>query len=178
MDGLVTIAGPGFSKAILSDLHPVSAAGIQTLQAIDVNMVMNELDVQWRSKSYGEWANGPIQHIPLRSVPHGDSRGIKLLTYNLWFGSHDDDKTHGFVPYLNRQEHIRAVAAFRMSAHCLNIESMRWLRGARHVQRNYRYCVVIIKFVRMRHTFLSALHMLIYVLSTMTFYLLRSQHKV
>ena len=38
--------------------------------------------------------------------------------------------------------------------------------------------VVIIKFVRMRHTFLSALLMLTYEYSTMTFYLLRSQHKV
>ena len=66
--------------------------------------------------------------------------GIKLLTYNLWFAAPDTDDSGGFIRYLNRPEHIRAVSTFRMSAHCLNIESMRWGRGAQHVQRNNRLC--------------------------------------
>ena len=58
---------------------------------------------------------------------------IKTFTYGKWFGQ---GQPAGYLYALNRAQHIRAVAALRMSFHKLNIETGRHGR----VMRANRIC--------------------------------------
>ncbi len=59
------------------------------------------------------------------------SEGIKFITYSKWFRPATDNKKHTFAYHLLRPKDIRTVAAFRMSAHKLCIETGRHTNIAR-----------------------------------------------
>ena len=111
------------------------AACVRSLRHVDVRTILTSLTSNWQRKAFALTAS--VQAHQLRAVPDDLSVGMKVITYCKWFGQ---GQAAGSLYALNRLQHIRIVAALRMSFHKLNIETGRHGRGAHRVMCANRFC--------------------------------------
>lgn len=133
--------GAAFRRTI-SSVQPDLQQSVQSMVALPLPGVMHMLHSKWHACVWGEWAEWSADVPSPREFQPSD--GFKMVTYRTWFCHgyvHDDEPArcpmharHGFAHHLNRPEHVRVVARFRMRAHALNIERHGIARAARVCQ--------------------------------------------
>jgi hypothetical protein len=112
-------------------IHSPSADQIERLQLVDVVSVLSGLQSRWQAS----WpSTDPLRDVALRAVEQ--SEGFKFITYCKWFRPASDAKEHMWIYHVLSALEVRTLAAFRMSAHKLNIEALRH----RQVPRQNRVC--------------------------------------
>jgi hypothetical protein len=127
-----------WGKAFLTLLRVINqqwGEAAVNMQRLDGVGILQELS----SKLHAGWdvvAAEPAAN--LRLVEDTRSKGIKLLTFHRWFRSSQVAAGGGFYRHLMRPKHIRAMAEIRMSAHGLNIETLRHVRP--RLPRDDRVC--------------------------------------
>jgi hypothetical protein len=110
--------------------------------------LQDALSTKWCEHSWGDWAHfNASTAAPLRDI--NVTIGFKSATYRHWFchdhvGANEPTgcsvaQREGFAYHVNNPQQIRTLATFRMSAHKLNIESMRHFGPNRHA-RHERLC--------------------------------------
>jgi hypothetical protein len=94
---------------------------------------IDALHERWQSHA---WAPAiPSQGLVRNSVT---STGFKRVVYRQWFCNEIPENGVGWVRHLNTRKQIRAMAMFRLGAHELGINSMRFGNGKR--ERDQRVC--------------------------------------
>ena len=125
--------------AMLTAVDPSSGENAKNLRSIPVQTWHTRLQASWQMRVWLGWVDG-ARGRALRAIPDDETRGMKLATFNQWFRVLELPKGQGFAYHLNCYDQIRAVARFKMSAHDLNIETMRRLHGNDRIPRNARTC--------------------------------------
>lgn len=125
-------------RAVIPDLDQL----VRGTQALPLSRLLDALTQKWYEHIWGDWAHWVANAISPRM--YQPSNGFKQVTYRSWFchGTlHETEPArcpayarHGFAYHLNKPEHVRAVAAFRMRANALNIEQHNIPRGQRLCQ--------------------------------------------
>ena len=122
-------------KAVAPDMQQL----VTNVLTLPLAQLIDTLHRKWYEHAWGNWAQWDGNVTAPRTFQDRD--GFKRVTYRSWFchGSvHDNEPPHcphharhGFAHHLNRPEHVRMVASFRMQAHTLNIEQHRINRAER-----------------------------------------------
>ena len=113
-------------------IDPAEAVFVRGLRHVDAGTITTGLLTKWQHKTSTLLTS--VQAYQMRAIPDAFSSGMKTFTYGKWFGQ---GEPAGYLYALNRAQHIRAVAALRMSFHKLNIETG---RHGRRVLRANRIC--------------------------------------
>jgi hypothetical protein len=120
--------------SIMGSILPVFASEVEQCRRVNSNLAMKSLEAKWQ----GSWpSTEQFDGVPLRSVTV--SENIKFITYSKWFRPFNDDKHFSYRYHLVKAAEIRALATFRLSAHCLRIETGRHSRIPRQ-ERTCAHC--------------------------------------
>ena len=108
---------------------------------IDMKVAVESIRQHWMRHAWsamedlqGAWLEEPCA---VRRAPEG-MKGFKLFTYDRWF-AFDKSKHHRYTYHLNRYDHIRVMAQFRLGSHWLQIQQGR-TRGQPRSQRVCPHC--------------------------------------
>lgn len=103
---------------------------VGNLRCVDPNTVASSMLSRWRRWEWKDiedmgqhsWAQ---QAAVVRGAPESFSKGFKLLTYMQWFASEPWTRYEHWSYHLDRADHIRVMAQFRLGSHWLNIQQGR-----------------------------------------------------
>lgn len=98
--------------------------------------VLEVLNQRWQQHAWADWRGVADSNTHLRDATV--STGFKRATYRRWFCDEVPDRGAGWVHCVHLRKQIRALAVFRLGAHDLGINSMRF--GPRKKQRSQRLC--------------------------------------
>lgn len=132
--------GAAFLHALRA-VKPALGQHISSLQELPVTEVCELLDGLWQAKA---WTNSMHQGHTGQHRSDQGQKGYKLATYRRWFckGKLSDGEPahcspfqrHGFMYHVYRPQQVHVLAAFRLSAHDLNIEKQRYNRTQRYMR--------------------------------------------
>jgi hypothetical protein len=139
--------GAAFLKAV-TNIDPDAANLVHSLYVLPASSLQAQLSTKYYEHSWGDFAHFDAGLAdPLRDIT--DSNGFKEATYRHWFchsyvGANEParcpvEQREGFAYHVNHPQQIRTLSTIRMSAHKLNIETMRHF-GPQHRARADRLC--------------------------------------
>jgi hypothetical protein len=113
------------------DKGPNSLASLPSLPT----SIVDDLHKRWQQHA---WAGVQevFGNIPLRDSTI--STGFKRAVYRSWFCNELPERGAGWIRCVHLRKQIRALATFRLGAHDLGVNAMRF--GPRKQQRNQRVC--------------------------------------
>lgn len=126
-------------RASIKAVSPESEQLVKGMLVLPLTQLLDTLQSKWYEHIWHDWAQWADNATPPRA--YQPSHGFKRVTYRSWFchgtiyegepARCPAHERHGFAYHLNKPEHVRAVASFRMRAHELNIEQHNMPRAQR-----------------------------------------------